>query len=360
MNAVEVNGMKVPLMYALHSGNLYGTERMALATAASLADEFDPIIFAPPGPALGEATKMGFAVEAFSSPLEFAWKVRPFLSRNKTLAFVATGVTHSLACLGWNKLYRCQIVHLHMVHGGTDEALSYGRKRKLNGAPVTFVAVSGFVKERLVANGVTPEQIVVIENFLPDAQIAAAPKRAVFNQPGVHKLIIISRVDPIKRLDVLLDAFDRQPKLGALSMRIYGTGWQLEEMRARAAANNPNITFAGFHDDVASELARADLLVHTCPEEPFGLAIIEAMAAHVPVLAPDSGGAGSLIEEGVTGFRFAANQADALAARLLELSQAPAELLNRVVAGARQALATRFSAAARSADYRRLLHGESL
>ncbi len=349
--------MKLPLIYALHSGNLYGTERMALATAASLADEFEPVIFAPPGPALGEAAQMGFAAEAFTSPLEFAWKLRPFLGQHKTLAFVATGVTHSLACLAWNKLYRRKVVHLHMVHGGTDEALSYGRKRKLNGAPVTFVAVSGFVKERLIANGVAPEQITVIENFLPDAQIAAAPKRAEFTQAGVRKLIVISRVDPIKRLDVLLDAFDRHTELKTLPVSVYGTGWQLDEMRARAAANNPNIHFAGFHNDVAGELAQADLLVHTCPEEPFGLAIIEAMAANVPVLAPDSGGAGSLIEDGVTGFRFAANQADALAARLRELSQAPADLINRVVAGARQALATRFSAAARSADYRRLLMG---
>jgi glycosyltransferase involved in cell wall biosynthesis len=271
------------------------------------------------------------------------------------LAFVATGVTHSLACLAWNKLYRRDVVHLHMVHGGTDEALSYGRKRRLNGAPVTFVAVSGFVRERLIANGVAPGQIAVIENFLPDRQIAAAPKRAGFEGPGARRLIVISRVDPIKRLDVLLDALDRHPELNDLSVSIYGTGWQLDEMRARAAATHPNVSFAGFHNEVAGELAQADLLVHTCPEEPFGLAIIEAMAARVPVLVPDSGGAGSLVEEGVSGFRFAANQAESLAARLCELRGAPAELLNRVVTGAQHALATRFSAHARTNDYRRLL-----
>ncbi|MFN0085243.1 MAG: glycosyltransferase family 4 protein [Blastocatellia bacterium] len=349
--------MRLPLVYALHSGNLYGTERMALATAANLTDEFEPVIFAPPGPALGEAARMGFAAESFTNPLEFAWKMHPFLSRHRKLAFVATGVTHSLACLAWNRLYRREVVHLHMVHGGTDEALSYGRKRRLNGAPVTFVAVSGFVKERLAANGVTPDQIAVIENFLPDRQIAAAPKRLGFEGPGVRRLIVISRIDPIKRLDVLLDALDRHPELAGLSVSIFGTGWQLDEMRARAGAANPNVTFAGFHNEVAGELAQADLLVHTCPEEPFGLAIIEAMAAHVPVLVPDSGGAGSLVEEGVSGFRFAANRAESLAARLRDLSRAPEDLLNRVVAGARQALATRFSAQARTTDYRRLLHG---
>lgn len=356
--AVEVRNMKLPLVYALHSGNLYGTERMALATVEGLADEFEPIIFAPPGLALKEAERLGFAVQPFSSPLEFAWKLRPFLSRHKKLAFVATGVAHSLACLAWNTLYCRQIVHLHIVHGGTDERLSYGRKQKLNGRQVTFVAVSHFVRERLIANGVAANQIEVIENFLPDRQIAAAPKHPSFDLPGVRQIIVISRLDPIKRVDVLLDALDQQTALGALSFRIFGTGWQLEELRARAAARNPNVMFAGFQNDVAGELAAADLLVHTCPEEPFGLAIIEAMAANVPVLVPDSGGAGSLVEEGVSGFRFAANQSASLAARLCELRNASADLLNRVVVGGRQALGSRFSAAARTADYRRLLHGE--
>ena len=44
--------MTIPLVYALHSGNLYGTERMALATLQGLRDRFDPVLLAPPGPAL--------------------------------------------------------------------------------------------------------------------------------------------------------------------------------------------------------------------------------------------------------------------------------------------------------------------
>ena len=39
--------MTIPLIYALHSGNLYGTERMALSTAAGLLDRFTPLIMRP-------------------------------------------------------------------------------------------------------------------------------------------------------------------------------------------------------------------------------------------------------------------------------------------------------------------------
>ena len=352
--------MRIPLLYALHSGNLYGTERMALATAEGLTDSFAPVIFAPPGPALEEAARLDFAIRAFQSPSEFAWQLRPFLATHRRLAFVATGVVHSLACGLWNAMYRRAIVHLHMIHGGTDERLSYGRKKFLKHLGVRFVAVSAYVKERLVANGVPADRTSVIENFLSDARVSEAPRRGSFAQPGVRQVVVISRVDPIKRLDVLLDALDRRPELRQLSIRILGTGWDFSTLQARAAQSHPNVCFAGFQPDVASELATADLLVHCCPVEPFGLAILEAMAAGVPVLVPDTGGAGSLVEDGVSGFRFAANNADALATQLSALLEAPVEQLNRIVARGSHALTTRFSACARLADYHHLLKGGQL
>jgi len=346
--------MKTPLVYALHSGNLYGTERMALATIEGLRDDFNSVVFAPAGPALEEAARLGFETISFTSPFDFAWKLRPLLARNKRIAFVATGVVHSLAFIAWNKVYRRSASHLHIVHGGTDELLSYGRKRKLNGTSAVFVAVSHFVKERLIANGVNPGQIDVIENFLPEARVRSLLKRPRF-ETGPKRLLVISRIDPIKRVDLLLDALDRVPELNRIPIRVLGTGWELDALRRRAAEKNPSVTFAGFTSEVESELAASDLLVHLCPEEPFGLAILEAMAAGVPVLVPDSGGAGSLVDDGVSGFRFKSNNVDSLAARLKELLRAPAETLNRVVEAGRTKLNERFSAEARTEDYRRLL-----
>jgi len=119
------------------------------------------------------------------------------------------------------------------------------------------------------------------------------------------------------------------------------------------------VNFRGFVADIPGMLARSDLLVHLCPEEPFGLAVIEAMAAGIPVLVPDRGGAGSLVRDGVDGFRFRADDASALAARLMSLATAPAAALNARVAGAHATLAWRFGEAARIADYRRLLAGSS-
>ena len=47
--------MNTPLLYMLHSGKLYGTERMALATADGLRGDFNACFFAPAGEALDEA-----------------------------------------------------------------------------------------------------------------------------------------------------------------------------------------------------------------------------------------------------------------------------------------------------------------
>jgi len=346
---------RTPLLYVLHSGNLYGTERMALATAEGLVDDFDPVILAPPGPALAEAARIGLKAQPFSSTLELARLIRPAFADSRQLAVIATGVAHSLCAIALNQVYRRRLAHLHVVHGGTDERLSYGRKRLLNRSAALLVAVSGFVKERLIANGAREKKIHVIENFLPEARVAGCPRRGAFSVDGVKKILVISRIDPIKRVDLLLSAMDREALLNKLEVRVLGTGWELENLRARAAQTHPNVTFAGFTSQVEAQLAGSDLLAHMCPAEPFGLAILEAIAAKVPVIVPDRGGAGSLVEESVSGFHFRADDAASLSKKLLEIGRLPAAELNRIAANAWSLLGTRFSPASRIRDYRSLL-----
>jgi glycosyltransferase involved in cell wall biosynthesis len=298
---------------------------------------------------------MGFAAHPFSGVRDFAGQLRHHLADARRLAFFATGVSHSLAMIAWNCLYRRKVAHLHLVHGGTDEVLSYGRKRRLNGMAVRFVAVSQFVRDRLCAHGVAPRQISVVENFLSDSRVARMPRRAEFRDAGIRRAIVISRIDPIKRVDLLLDAIERRPELRRIQVRVFGTGWEFETLRDRARRCCPNVEFAGFSDRVDAELAAADLLIHLCPSEPFGLAILEAMAAGVPVLVPNRGGAGSLVDDGGNGFHFEADNPDSLAARLLSVEAGGPSLLNRAVAGGFASLNTRFSARERLQDYRRLI-----
>jgi glycosyltransferase involved in cell wall biosynthesis len=346
--------MKHVLLYALHSGNLYGTERMALYTLDGLRDAFEPVLFAPPGQALAEAERLGMLTVPFRNARQFALRLRPWLACNERIAFAATGVSHSLAFGFWNFFYRRPAVHLHLVHGGTDEKESYGRKHRLNGRNVTLVAVSEYVRERLIAHDVNPAQIQVVGNFLPDERIAAAPRRPAFSGPGVQAIAVVSRVDPIKRIGLLLDALDLDPSLADLSIRVYGTGWELDALRERARLRHPNVVFEGFCGEVDQALARSDLLLHLCPVEPFGLAILEAMAAGVPVLTPDQGGAAGLTEPGVSGFQFHADDAADLAQALARIRHCSAEKLNRIANSADQRLKQCYSSSACIDNYRNL------
>ncbi|UOA09131.1 glycosyltransferase family 4 protein [Methylobacter sp. S3L5C] len=340
------------LLYLLHSGNLYGTERMALVTLNGLRDELVPLLLAPPGPVHGAAQALGIETYEFSSAWDLFLQLPSLLKNTGHIAVCATGVSHSLLFIVWNSWFRLKNIHLHLVHGGTDERLSYGRKKVLNYLPILLVAVSGYVKERLLIHGVRRQQIRVLENFLPDQQIASAPQRSPFQIDGIRKVLVISRIDPIKRLDLLLDVLDIAPSLQNLDIRVLGTGWDFEKLRERARKNHPNVTFVGFTDQVENELAGSDLLLHLCPTEPFGLAILEAMAARVPVLLPNQGGAAGLIEEGVSGLHFQANDAHDLARKLSDLQSVNADELNKLASNAHQCLLQKYSGSARLNDYR--------
>ncbi len=96
------------------------------------------------------------------------------------------------------------------------------------------------------------------------------------------------------------------------------------ERRLRAsvatAELSGRIAFAGVVRDVSALLHGADLLVHcsTSPE-PFGLVVIEAMAAAVPVVAANLGGPAEVIRDGANGRLYPAGDDGALATILEEL-----------------------------------------
>lgn len=341
--------MKV--VYALHSGQLFGTERMALATLQTLGPRIDPVLLAPPGPLHAEARQRGISSFTIRRSTDLVHALARHLMRDRGTAVMSTGVGQALAietlrlATGWRGR------HLHMVHGGTDERLSYGRKRLLNPMAVQFVAVSDFVRDRLVAHGVPLARIEVIHNFLHGPPAA---QRQPYLVDGVRKVVMLSRLDRIKRVGLLFDALDRNPELRVMSFDLYGTGELQEELAVRAR-EHPNVVLKGFQSSAAAALSEADLLLHTCPEEPFGLVILEAFAAGVAVLAPNAGGAADIVDAPHCGFGFTANSPAALAQALARLQHTSANRLREVAERGRDALERRFSARRQVQRYAELL-----
>ena len=328
---------------------------MALATAQALGSEYRVVIIAPYGPVHDEARRLGFETMVYRNPLQHLRAIRHFYARNTRVVSMNTGVVHSLASAIWERVYWSKRANLQVVHGGTDERLSYGRKKILRYFGVKQVAVSNYVKSRLVANGCAAPSITVIENFLAPERMRPPHVRAPFTAPGVRRVLIVSRLDRIKRIDLLMDAIDLDSSLREIEFRILGTGEEEQRLRQRADSGYRNIHFAGFSSTATEEMASADLFLHLCAEEPFGLAVLEAMAARLPVLVPDQGGAGSIVVAGLSGIHFRSNNARSLAEELLFFQTAGADELNRLAQGAVARLESHYSAECGERHYRELI-----
>jgi glycosyltransferase involved in cell wall biosynthesis len=120
--------------------------------------------------------------------------------------------------------------------------------------------------------------------------------------------LIVSGLQPYKRIDIAVDAFNR---LG-LPLEIIGTGPELGRLKAMA---RPNITFLGWRPDceVREAYARCRAFIMTA-EEDFGLTPLEANASGRPVIAYGKGGALETVRDGVTGVLFPEQSVDALVA----------------------------------------------
>ncbi|HET9653419.1 MAG TPA: glycosyltransferase family 4 protein [Usitatibacter sp.] len=346
--------MKTALLYVLYVGNLYGTERMAVATARGLAREYDPLVLSPPGRVAAFANDRDIEWAPFRGYLELARRINASLRRHGELAFLATRFEHSLVFWALNVFRRRRVAHYVVVHGGGGKNV-YWRNRLLAPLPVRFIAVSDFVRDELVANGVARDRIEVIENFLTRAQLDAIPRRAPFGPGGVRRVVILSRMMPQKRVGLVLDAVEAEPALADVSFDVFGEGEEREALTARAR-RHPNVRFLGYDREVTSRIRDYDLLLHTAPREPFGVVLIEAMAAGVPVLVPDAGGTACIISDRSTGYRFRADDARDLAAQLLRLKNAGAGELNATVASADRVLHERFTEEAALARYREALN----
>lgn len=114
---------------------------------------------------------------------------------------------------------------------------------------------------------------------------------------------IVGRLAPWKGQDVFLTAFAQAFRATEVRGRIIGSALFGEDDYAaglREFAEQlgvaTQIEFRGFREDVWSELADLDVLVHSSvTPEPFGQVILEGMAAGLAVIAVDDGGAAELI-----------------------------------------------------------------
>ena len=80
------------------------------------------------------------------------------------------------------------------------------------------------------------------------------------------------------------------------------------------------VKFLGYQNNIPALLNSVDILIHTTEKEPFGRVFLEAMAAKVPVIAYNSGGAKDIVKHGETGLLIESRDNEAMANAVMTLA----------------------------------------
>ena len=168
------------------------------------------------------------------------------------------------------------------------------------------------------------------------------------------RIAVVSRLDPVKRLDLILEAV-ATGELANFRFDVFGEGELIADYRERARTLGGAVEFHGYAADVGIRLTSADFLLHVCPDEPFGLVVLEAFGAALPVIVPDAGGPAELVENGVNGLTYAAADVRALIRCLKAAAALDDARLDTLAAAALASLETKFSAPVGVEAYRRAL-----
>ena len=156
----------------------------------------------------------------------------------------------------------------------------------------------------------------------------------------VFAFFYVGRLNPVKDLGTLLQAFAALPTDLAARSRLYlvGDGPERAPLEARVAALGlpGRAIFLGARTDVSEVLMAADAFVMSSKSEGLPMVLLEAMAAGVPCVATAVGGIPDLFGED-RGLSVPAQDAPALARAMASVASSP-ELRERLVSNATQNL----------------------
>ncbi len=188
--------------------------------------------------------------------------------------------------------------------------------------------------EHLVRRVGRPEHFSVVPSGIDLSRFRAAASRGARVRPAwfdcpADALVIgsVGWLTEVKGHRFLIEAFARlKPVYPNLHLVIVGSGGLRDAYLALAdrVGVADALHLLGDRQDVPDCLAGMDLFVLPSLNEGMGRALIEAMAAGIPVVASKVGGVPAIVEDRRTGLLVPAGDAGALASALEELVQKPA------------------------------------
>jgi len=177
-----------------------------------------------------------------------------------------------------------------------------------------LVAVSTRVRDELVTRHriANESAFAVIDNGVdlarfkePDAAVRRRARlRLEIDDSEALVILVPARLAPIKGHLALFEALHRLPSaVLPVRVEILGDGPSRDHLQrlARDLPEGVTTRFHGFRDDLPEVLPAADCVALPSINEGMPLALIEAMAAGVPIVATAVGGVPDLVDNGVEG-----------------------------------------------------------
>jgi len=261
---------------------------------------------------------------------------------------------------------RPDLLHTHMVHGDVYGAIAAGilrvpfvssrhnDDRYLLG-PFRYVdrafmrrakrliAISDSVREFLIRAGLPAAKLQTIHYGLDE--LPTAPSEVTPEQAGIAAdsllVLAIGRLIAQKDHETLLRAFvrvrEQQP-----SARLVILGWGVLEEQTRALVEElelGDVVLLPGRVEPRAWLERADVFAHTSRWEGFGIVLLEAMLAGLPVVATRVSAVPEIVADRETGLLVEVGDAAAVAAALTDLLADPARRRSLGQAGVARARA---------------------
>jgi glycosyltransferase involved in cell wall biosynthesis len=195
-----------------------------------------------------------------------------------------------------------------------------------------FFCVSADIADELGGRGIVPRhKLEVLLNGINTEPFRAPFDRAAFRGslgiPADAPVIgTVGRLNEVKRQDLLLRAFAQvKTECPAARLLLVGDGPQRATLEALASQLELGgaVHFAGYQAHPENYLRAMDLFALTSRLEGLPLAILEAWAAGLPVVASAVGGVPDLVAPGANGLLFPSGDEAALTGLLLEMLRAP-------------------------------------
>lgn len=273
------------------------------------------IVLSTPGVHSEEVRELAGAVDYLG--MKNGLSIRAFFSLIKRFRSGDHHVIHSHA----NNILLNLALHfqskpvVYTEHGGrflSSRIASPLQYRYLSSGIDRFIAISRFMGDLMCArNPRISDRLRVIHNGVDYNLIAATDSSEHVNEarkclPPGPKVGFVGRLTIDKGIDLFIEAArmvcQSNPETRFV---VTGDGPSRHEMenRVREYGLGNNVTFLGYRDDARELMGALDICLVTSRYEAFGLVIVEALAAGVPVIAMAQNSAASeVIRDGVDGF----------------------------------------------------------